>query len=239
MQTYSAGNQNASNTRIVGRTTTASAIAGGIALPAESITVLETVKLSAITLGTNSSSNTFKAGTKVTLKGKLTLNGAPAPAGVPVTISRQVSSGKGTSAALTARTVTGGTFTVADLPPAYGNYAYLASYTNSSYTPASHSVLVHVTIGKPALKLTVSATSVRPGTKVTITAALGDPHANRTLTIYAQPKGGTKKEIAHATVNSKGQLVVVYKVTGSTTFTVTFSGDTWYTSASASAAVKA
>jgi hypothetical protein len=40
--TYSAGNQNASNTRTVGGTTTASAVASGIVLPAESMVVLET-----------------------------------------------------------------------------------------------------------------------------------------------------------------------------------------------------
>jgi hypothetical protein len=45
--------------------------------------------------------------------------------------------------------------------------------------------------------------------------------------------------IKHATVNSKGRLSVVYTVRANTTFTVTFSGDSWYTSASATAAVKA
>jgi hypothetical protein len=238
-RTYSAGNQNASNTKVVNGTTTASAVAGGINLPAESITVLETVKPSAISVGTSAASNVFKAGTKVTIKGKLTLNGAPAPAGVPVTISRRVTSGKGSSATLTARTVGGGAFAVADLPPAYGTYTYTASFANASYAPAAHAVAVRVAIVKPTLKLKVSAKSVRPGTKVTVTASLGAPHANRTLTIYAQVKGGAKKVIKHATVNAKGQLVVVYKVTGSTTFIVAFSGDTWYTSASAAAAVKA
>ena len=71
-----------------------------------------------------------------------------------------------------------------------------------------------------------------------MTAALAAPHTNRTLTIYAQPKGGAKKVIKRATINSKGQLIVVYAVKANTTFTVTFSGDTWYTSASATAAVK-
>jgi hypothetical protein len=192
-----------------------------------------------VTLGTTSASNTFKAGTKVTVDGKLTLNGAPAPAGVPVVITRKVSGSNTTSATLTATTVSGGAFTATDLPAASGNYVYLASYTNDAYVPASHSVLVHVTIAKPTLKLAVSATSVKPGRNVTVTATLGAPHTNRTLTIYAQPKGSGKKEIKHATINSKGQLSVVYPVKTNTTFTVTFSGDTWYTSASATAAVKA
>jgi hypothetical protein len=237
-QTYSAGNQNASNTKIVAGTTTASAIAGGVNLLPESITVLETVKPSAISVGTSSSNNTFKAGTKVTVKGKLTLNGVAAPAGVPVKITRKVSSGKGTSGTLTAKTVAGGAFAVADLPPAYGKYTYTASYSSNSYAPAAHSVLVNVTIAKPALKLGVSHKSVKAGTKVTVTATLGAPHANRTLVIYAQAKGGAKKVIKRATVNSKGQLSVVYKVTANTTFTVVFAGDTWYSSGSAAVAVK-
>ena len=236
---YRAGNQNAANTKTVAGATTASAIAGGVTLPAESILVMESVKPAAMTLGTTSSSNTFKAGTKVTVDGKLTLDGAPAPAGVPVVITRKVSGSSAISATLTAKTVTGGTFSAPDVPPAYGNYVYLASYAKSGYLPASHSVLVHVTAVRPVLRLAVSAKSVKTGKKVTVTATLGAPHANRTLIIYAQPKGGGKKVIKHATINSKGQLSVVYPVKANTTFTVTFSGDTWYTSATATAAVKA
>ncbi len=58
------------------------------------------------------------------------------------------------------------------------------------------------------------------------------------LVIYAQPKGGKKTVIKRATVNSKGQSSVQYTVRANTTFTVTFSGDSWYSSASATAAVK-
>ena len=238
-RTYSAGNQNASNTRIVSGSTTSAAIAGGLNLPAQSIMVLQTVKPSAITVGTSSSSNTFKAGTKLAIKGKLTLNNVAAPAGVAVKITRKVTSGKGTSATLTAKTVSGGGFSVTDRPPATGKYTYIASYSSNSYAPASRSVVVTVTAAKPSLKLAVSAKSVRPGTKVTVTATLGAPHVNKTLVIYAQAKGGAKKVIKRGTVNAKGHLSVVFPVTANTTFTVTFSGDTWYTSGSATAAVKA
>jgi hypothetical protein len=236
---YSAGNQNATNTKTVAGTTTAAAIAGGVTLPAESILVLKSYKPSTITLGTAGASATFKAGTKVKLKGKLTLNGSAAPAGVTVKIHREVSGSTASTATLTAKTVAGGNFTVTNVPSAHGNYVYLASYTGSTYPSASHSYLVHVTIAKPTLKLAVSAKSVKPGKKVTVTATLGAPHANKTLVIYAQPKGGAKKVIKHATINSAGKLSVVYTVKANTTFTVTFSGDTWYTSASATAAVKA
>jgi hypothetical protein len=237
MQTYRAGNQNSTNSLITSTATTSAAIAGGITLPAESIVVLteRDPKPSAMTLSASAAS--VKAGTKVTIKGSLTLNGTAAPTGVSVKVTRQIA-GK-TQATLTAKTVAGGTFTFTDLPSATGSYTYSASYTSITYLPATASYGVHVTAIKPALKLAVSAKSVKPGHKVTVTATLGAPHVNRTLVIYAQVKGGAKKVIKRATVNSRGQLSVVFAVKANTTFTVTFSGDTWYTAGSATAAVKA
>jgi hypothetical protein len=236
-ESYSAGNQNAANTKIVDGTTTAGAIAGGITLPPESILVLKSHAPSKVTLGAAAS---VKAGTKVTVSGKLTLNGAAAPAGLAVKIYRRVAGSSANSATLTAKTVAGGAFTATDLPPAYGSYDYVASYAGSSvYAAASATFLVHVTAVKPALKLTFSAGSLRPGRKVTVTATLGAWHTNKTLVIYAQPKGGAKKVIARAAVNSQGRLVVSYTMKTNTTFTVTYSGDKWYASASASAIVKA
>jgi hypothetical protein len=187
-ESYSAGNQNSTNSLIVTGTSTASAIAGGITLPAESITILKASK---------------------------------------------------TQATLTAKTVSGGGFTVTDLPPAAGSYVYQASYVSNTYLPASASYAVKVTTAKPALKLALSATSVRPGQKITVTGTLGAPHVNKTLVIYAQPKGGAKKVIRRATVNAKGQISVVYPVTANTAFTLVFAGDTWYTPGTLTAAVKA
>jgi hypothetical protein len=227
----------AASTKIVDGTTSASAVASGVTLAPESIVVLKSYRPSTITL-TTGASVTFKAGTRVHLTGKLTLNGAAAPAGVTVKIYRRVAGSSANSATLTAKTVKGGTFAATDLPPRYGNYDYIADYPNGAYPPASHTLLVHITAAKPSLKLAVSAGTVRPGAKVTVTATLGATHANRTLVTYAQPKGGAKTVIKRATVNSKGKLSVVYTVRANTTFTVTFSGDSWYASASATAAVK-
>jgi len=236
-ESYSAGNQNTAKSKIVPGWSSAAAIAGGVKLPAESILVLRetTLKPSSMTL---TGSASVKAGTKATLKGKLTLNGAAAPAGVSVKVTRKVTAGKGTAATLTAKTASGGGFTVTDLAPATGSYVYQASYTSSAYVPAAASYTVKVTAAKPSLKLALSATSVSPGTKITVTGTLGAPHVNKTLVIYAQPKGGAKKVIKRATVNAKGQISVVYLVTANTTFTLVFAGDTWYTAGSVTAAVK-
>jgi hypothetical protein len=182
--------------------------------------------------------DTFKAGTKVKLKGTLTLGTAAVPAGVKLKIYRQVFGTNVTSGTITTTTVAGGGYTATDIPPKHGNYTYLAYYAGGTYAPAYHQCLVHVTIAKPALALTTSAKSVKAGKTVTVTAHLPNPHTNRTVIIYAQPKGGAKKVIKHANVNAKGILSVSYKVTANTTFTVTFSGDSWYTAASATATVK-
>lgn len=237
-QTYSAaGQQNdPTNSTITKGTSTAAAIAGGITLPAESIVVLKgSLKSSSMTLAANAAS--VKAGTKVTLKGKLALSGTTVPAGVPVMIYRKA--GSKTQATLTVKTAAGGTFSATDLPPATGSYVYQASYVSSSYVPATASCTVKVVAAKPSLELAVSARSVKPGQKIRVTATLGAPHVNKTLVIYAQPKGGAKKLIKRATVNAKGQISVVYPVRANTTFTLVFTGDTWYTPGTATAAVKA
>jgi hypothetical protein len=238
-QAYSAASQNPTNSNIVRGTTTTAAIAGGITLPAESIVVLteRPLKSSALTMRSAGAGSTFKAGARVTLAGTLALNGAAAPAGVPVKVSRRAAGH--TQVTLTVKTVAGGGFTVTDLPAASGGYTYSASYVSNSYVPAAANCALTVTAVKPALKLAVSAKSVKPGKKITVTATLGAPHVNRTLVIYAQVKGSARKVIKRAAVDSKGQLSVVFPVKANTTFTVTFAGDTWYTAGSATATVKA
>jgi hypothetical protein len=236
-ETYSAGNQNASNSKIVDGTTTASAIAGSINLPAQSIVVLKSYDPTSVTL---SAATSVKAGTKVTLSGKLTLNGAAAPAGKAVKIYRRIAGSSVNSATLSVTTRANGTFTATNVPPGGGSYNYVASYAGTSvYAAASATFQVHVTAIKPTLKLKFSAGTVKTGRKVTVTATLSGWHTNRTLVIYAQPKGGKKTVIKRATINAKGQLAVSYTMRVNTTFTVTFSGDAWYSSGSASGVVKA
>ena len=237
-ETYSAGNQNSSNSKIVDGTATASSVAGGITLPAQSMTVLVSHVPTKVTVG--AAATTVKAGTKVKISGTLTLHGAAAPAGTTVKIYRRVAGKTANQATLTATTTAGGAFTATDLPAAYGSYDYVASYPGTSlYASTSASTAVRVTALKSTLKLTFSAGSVKPGRKVTVTATLAGWRTNKWLSIYAQPKGSSKREIKRGTVNAKGQLVVSFTMQKNTTFTVTFGGDGWYGSASASAIVKA
>jgi hypothetical protein len=224
-------------TKIVNGTTTAGAVAKSITIPAESIVVLKTHLPSKVTLGAAAS---VKPGTKLTVSGALTLNGAAAPAGTAVKVYRRVSGSSVNQATLTATTKAGGTFTVTDTPPGRGKYSYVANYAGAGlYASSTASRLVTVTALKPALKLAASAGSVKPGRSVTVTATIGATHGNRTVLIYAQAKGGAKKLIKRATVNSRGQLSIGYVMRVNTTFSVAFLGDTWYGPATATVVVKA
>jgi hypothetical protein len=224
-------------TKIVNGTTTAAAAAKSITIPAESIVVLETHLPSKLTVAAPAS---VKPGTKVTVSGTLTMNGAAAPAGTTVKVYRRVAGSSVNQATLTATTKAGGAFAVTDTPPARGKYSYVANYAGTSlYAWSTASRAVTVTALKPALKLAASAGSVKPGRSVTMTATLGATHGNRTVLIYAQPKGGAKKLVKRATVNSKGQLSIGYVMRVNTTFSVAFLGDTWYGPVTVTVVVKA
>ena len=224
-------------TKIVDGTTTAGAIAGSITIPAESIVVLKSHLPSKVTV---SAAASVKPGTTVTVSGTLTLNGVAPSVGTPLKVYRRVSGSSVNSATLTTTTKAGGSFTVTDTPPGRGSYSYVADYAGAGlYAASTASRTVQVTALKPALKLAASAGSVKPGRSVTVTATLGATHGDRTVLIYAQAKGGAKKLIKRATVNSKGQLSIVYLMRVNTTFSVAFLGDTWYGPASATAVVKA
>jgi hypothetical protein len=240
--TYSAtdpADQNATGSKTVAGSSTASAIANGVTLPAESIMVLKQNPAKPAKMTVAATASSYKAGAKVTVKGQLTLNGAAAPAGVPVKVYRRAAGSTVNAATLTVKTEANGDFSATDVPSAKGTWDYVASYTSSTYVPVTATVAVKVTAIAPSLKLAVSAASVKPGKKITVTATLGAAHVNKTLVIYAQAKGGARKVIAHGAVNAKGHLSVTFTVKASTTFTVTFSGDSWYTAAVKTVAVKA
>jgi hypothetical protein len=236
-QTYSAGHQNGSDSLITDGTTTAGAVAGGITLPAQSIVILKSQLPSKVTLG--ASATLVKAGTKVQLRGQVTLNGAAAPARIAVKIYRRAAGSSVNLATLTATTTAGGAFAVTDLPAKYGHYNYVVSYGGTSlYVAASASIPVRVIALQPTLKLKFSAGTVKAGRKVTVTATLAGWHNNHTLVIYAQPAGSARKMIARASTNARGQLVVSFTMKKNTTFTVTYGGDWWYGAASARGIVK-
>jgi hypothetical protein len=193
-------------------------------------------KASSLDLG-STGTGTFPAGSKVLLKGKLTLGGAPAPAGVTVKVFRQVV-GSSVATTLVARTVAGGTYTLTDTPPRYAHYYYTAYYpSDGTYAPNWHTALVIVTPLHTTLRLTAAPASVAAGKTVRVTARLGKTRS-RVVAIYAQPAGGAKKLVKSGKVNAWGVFTVSYKITKKTTFTAVFAGDAYYAPAKATVTVK-
>ena len=173
------------------------------------------------------STGTYYAGGKVTLRGKLKLGGAAAPAGTTVKIFRQVV-GSSALTTLTTHTVAGGTFTLTNVPPRYAHYFYTAYYaTNGTYAPNWHSCLIIVNPLHTTLRLTAPG-SVAGGTTVQVTAHLGKTYNSRYVAIFAQPAGGAKKLVKKGKVNSAGNLTISYTITANTTFTAVFAGDSHY-----------
>lgn len=78
----------------------------------------------------------------------------------------------------------------------------------------------------PYLTLSTGAASVNYGSTIHVAAHLGPTYTNRTVSIYAQPAGGSRKLLETGTVNASGNLAVSYVALHSTTFSAVFTGDT-------------
>ena len=153
--------------------------------------------------------------------------GSPLPAGAPITITR--TAGDGMTATFHATTAADGTFTLTDTPPALGTYTYQASYAGSATSTASTaSQTVTVTTIPTSLTLTTPSAVLTYQPTFTVTANLGPTDTNRTVSIYAQPAGGTKTLLKTGTVDASGNLAVSYTAPQNTTFTAVFSGDADY-----------
>ncbi len=163
----------------------------------------------------------------VTMTGYLALDGAPPPAGTAITVTRSVSGGPDQTFSLTP--AADGSFTFTDDPPAPGEYTYTFSYSGDANTvPAATTQSVDFTLDPAPLTLTTGATYYTYQPTVTVTAHLGTTASNRTVSIYAQPAGGSKTLLKTGTVDASGNLAVSYTAPHNTTFSAVFSGDQDY-----------
>jgi hypothetical protein len=166
----------------------------------------------------------------VTLTGQLTLStGATPPAGTPITIARSVAGGT-TIKNFTVTTAANGSFTLTDTPPAQGTYTYAANYGGSTtIAPATASHTVTVTRIPASLTVTTGSATFTYEPTIHVTAHLGPTYSDRTVSIYAQPFGGTSRVLLKTgQVNSGGNLTASYAAPHSTTFSAVFSGDARY-----------
>jgi hypothetical protein len=166
-------------------------------------------------------------GQTATITGALTFADAPTPAGALIHVVR---SGPGGSVVLpNATTDASGQFTLQNTPAAIGTYQYTLTYDGD---PTHRSATKTVVLTVQSRAVTSLATSVSrswvtyPGA-VRVTAHMGTTH-DRSVSILAQPYGGYAVTIASGSVDSNGDLSVLYTPSRRTTFWSRFTGDDAY-----------
>jgi YVTN family beta-propeller protein len=153
-------------------------------------------------------------------------SGIPVPAGALITVQRD--SAYGTVNLPSRTTGAGGAFTIPDTVSKRGTYGYRATWAgDATHAGTTTRVLVKVLGLATTVSITTSAGPYSYGAKPVVVAHLGTTKV-RTLSIYAQPYGGTKTRIKVGTVDAHGNLSVAYTITRRTTFTATFAGDDTY-----------
>ncbi|WNM29027.1 hypothetical protein RKE30_00700 [Streptomyces sp. Li-HN-5-11] len=163
-----------------------------------------------------------------------TLSDAPYDSGETVTVSRTDAAHTTTPVQWTVPVGTDGTITVKDTPSVGGANTYTVSYPgDASHQAATASAIVQVSRTATALSVTTNASTYAYGAKATVTAHLGTTYNGRTVSVYAQPYGGTKTLVRTGTVDSHGNLTATYTLSHNTTFTAAFAGDYHYAPATA------
>jgi len=167
---------------------------------------------------------TAAAGSTITGSGTLALDDGQSPAGLPITVTRQDTSGTTTLPSVT--TEQDGSYQFADAPP-LGQVTYVATFAGTSaFNSSTQSESVVVSKTTPSLSITTDATTYAYQQKATVSVNLSSVDGSRTVTIEAQAYPATKPTaIGTVTVDSLGNASVTYTVTRNTTFSAVFSGD--------------
>lgn len=153
-------------------------------------------------------------------------SGVAIPAGRTLTVQRDSAYGVVTLPSVT--TGADGSFVVNDKVTKRGVYGYRVTWAgDAEHAGATHRVLVKVLGLVPSLSITTGAGPYTYGAKPLVVAHLGTTKS-RTISIYAQPYGGTKTRLRTATVDSNGNLGAYWTMTRRTTFTAYFAGDDTY-----------
>ncbi len=188
------------------------------------------VDKAAATLVLNGPATATRA-TSVQLTGTLT-SGTAFPAGEAVHVSRKDAAG--TVGLPDAVVGSDGTFSFDDTPQVGGVADYTVAYPgDASHVTSTANHEVQVSRAAASVSVTTGATYYTYGATAKVTAHLGTTYNGRTLSIYAQPYGGSKTLVKTGTVDSHGDLSTTYQVTRGTTFTASFAGDYRYAPATA------
>ena len=179
---------------------------------------------------------TAARGAALAVPGKLA--GGPFPAGETVQVSRTDAASPQGTAPWNVPVAADGSFRITDTPQIGGTVGYRVGYPgDAAHNSSSGSATVQVSRATTALTVTSNAASYAYGATATVTAHLGSTYNGRTVSVYAQPKGGARTLLRTGAVDAKGNLTVAYRLTRGTTFSAVFAGDYRYAPATATRTV--
>ena len=162
-------------------------------------------------------------------------NAASYPVMISVTRYDDANPG-GTPAGTTTTNDNQGDFTFADTNQARGSVKYRLSANDAS--GASVDVPVQVA-GKPTdISVAAKPNPADANSSVHVTAHLGSPTTDRTVTLYAQPYQQGRQQFDSGAVDANGNREADHPVQRRTTFIASFAGDTEYAPASARVTVR-
>src|SRR4051794_21139058 len=129
-----------------------------------------------------------------------------------------------------------GHYSFTDTPDVYGQVTWTVTWQGPPQTSGHQTVTV---ARKPTtLSLDVNDHAVQSGASVTLTAHLGSPTTDRTVSIYARPYGQSSELVQQGTVDGSGNLKTSYGVERRTTFVAKFDGDDTFAPAKSRQLVK-
>lgn len=189
------------------------------------------------TLSLDAPSKAFPDST-IEVTGQLSLSGGAAVDDRPIGLFRSVDEGPWTEIG-DLSTDELGAFSHEDTPPK-GTVTYLATFAGATDVSAENAwTKVVVAKANSILTLSLSRAKVKLGDQVTVTAHLEGGATNRSVTIYAVPKGGSKQALRKDPVNRDGNLSVVTSPTRETTYYAVYNGDAkWNADTSSSKVVE-
>jgi hypothetical protein len=169
----------------------------------------------------------------LTVTGRLSSAETPIESAQPLTVTKQDLTGAHALPSIVA--AADGSFSFGDTPAVGGPNVYTVSYAgDATHAAVSSKATVEVSRLPVSLTITANATTYPYLAAATVTAHLGTTHDSRSICIYAQATGGTRKALACGTVNASGNLAASTVMLGRKVFTAEFAGDQWYAHASVS-----
>lgn len=165
-----------------------------------------------------------QVGQEVTVSGDVTGADGQPVSGAALTATRDDSAGS--HPVMVDMADGSGHYSFTDTPGVYGQVTWTVTWHGSSDVSGHQAVTV--TRKPTSLSLAISDDRLPTGHTVHLTAHLGSPTTDRTLSIYAVPYGQSRELVERGDVDANGDLQASYDVSRRTKFVARFKGDdTW------------